>query len=564
MADTAQSPLRKRVEARLGGLVTERYSWLVHWRELAEYILPRRYRWLVTANQNRGQPLNTAIIDSTGTIAARTLASGMMAGTTSPAKPWFRLSIDGYDADESSPVAIWLSECEARMMRVFSESNFYNAMATMLFDLVVFGTAVVLIYEDYDNVICCYNPCAGEYFLANSSKLNVDTIYRQFTRTTQQTVEEFGIDNVSEGVRKQYEDGTGSTKEVVIAHAIEPNEPAMEGLNKRFKWREVYWEYGNSQADGFLRKKGYFEFPGLCPRWDLSSNDAYGRSPAMDALGDIKQLQQEQRRKAQALDKMVNPPMVADVQLKNQPASLLPGGVTYITGMAQGKKGFEPVYQINFPIQEITKDIAEVQQRIQRIFFNDIFMMFQNMEAEPRSAAAVDVRREEKLVMLGPVLERIQNEAHDPAIDRVFAIMDRAQLLPPPPAEIAALPTAIRVDYVSMLAEAQKASATNGIERLLAIVGNLGAVQPEAYDKLNTDYTIDKYSELLANDPRLLNDDKTVAGLRAARAKQQQAQQGAMAVSGGADTAKVLSDTKLGGGASALDLMVGGQGGMIQ
>jgi hypothetical protein len=154
---------RDELEAELNALRTERYSWWVYWGQLATYYIPRRYRWLVTPNQmNRGSPINGAIIDSTGTIAARTLASGMMSGITSPTRPWFKLRIPGINPeDEVNPVNIWLADCTRRMMRVFQESNFYNAIAVLYLDLAVFGTAPMLIYEDFDNVIQCYNPCAA-------------------------------------------------------------------------------------------------------------------------------------------------------------------------------------------------------------------------------------------------------------------------------------------------------------------------------------------------------------------------------------------------------------------
>jgi hypothetical protein len=158
----------------------------------------------------------------------------------------------------------------------------------------------------------------------------------------------------------------------------------------------------------------------------------------MDALGDIKQLQQEQKRKAQAIDKMVNPPMIADVQLKNQPASLLPGGVTYVTG--QNNVGFKPVYEVRPQIAEMQQDIAEVQNRIRSVFFNDLFMMISQLQTV-RTATEIDARREEKLIMLGPVLERSQNEFMDVAIERVFAIMLRAKLFPPPPPNIQGKPS---------------------------------------------------------------------------------------------------------------------------
>ena len=64
----------------------------------------------------------------------------------------------------SNPVNIWLASCKKRMMHVFQESNFYNAIAVVYADFMVFGTAPMIIYEDFENVIQCYNPCAGRVF----------------------------------------------------------------------------------------------------------------------------------------------------------------------------------------------------------------------------------------------------------------------------------------------------------------------------------------------------------------------------------------------------------------
>lgn len=552
MAD--ETDLRKFVDQRMMGLETERYSFWVHWAELANYVLPRRYKWLITPNQyNRGAPLNQFILDSTGTIAARTCAAGMMSGITSPTRPWFKLRIEGYDADETSPVSLWLAECEKRMLRVFAESNFYNAMAVLYHDLVVFGTAPMLIYEDFDDVIRCFNPCAGEYYLANNDRLKVDVFYRRFVQTVTQVVEWFGVENVSESVKSQYEsqDASARSNEIVVAHAIEPNEPAL-GVPAFFKFRETYWEWGQTGSK-VLAARGFHEFPALVPRWDTVSNDAYGRSPAMDALPDIKQLQQETKRKAQVIDKMVNPPMVADIQLKNQPASLLPGGITYIAGT--NSAGFKPAFE-NFqpPINWLAEDIKEVQERIRTVFFNDLFMMISQLQTV-RTATEIDARREEKLVMLGPVLERLENEGLDPAIDRTFNIMLRAGLFPPAPQEIQG--RHIQVQYVSMLAEAQRAVSASGIERLLALAGNVGAIAPDVFDKIDLDQTIDEYGRLMAVTPKIIRSDDDVTGIREARerAKQQQAalEQTAAAVQG----AKTLSETQLGGGQNALQLMTG-------
>lgn len=568
----------RHVNERLLGLRVNRYSWWVHGRELADFLLPRRYKWLITPNQmTRGSPINQHILDSTGTLAARNLASGMMSGISSPTRPWFRLKIGRIDSTQTSPTSLWLAECERLMMLVFQESNFYNAIAVVYFDLVIFGTAVMLIYEDYDNVIQCYNPCFGEYYIDIDGKYRPLIFFREFTMTVDQVVDQFGWDNCSSMVQRLYDEGkAGLTREIIVAHAIEPNDDNRRfDIPRNFKFRECYWEWGGSAspqggisyAPGFLRKRGFHEAPNIAVRWDLVSNDAYGRSPGMDALPDVKQLQQEVRRKAQAIDKTVNPPMVADVQLKNQPASLLPGGTTYIAGMMQtGNAGFAPVYGNWKPgIQEISEDLNEIRSRIMKIFYNDLFQVISQFTTRSNvSATEIDARRSEALVMIGPVLERIQYELLSPVIDRTFAIMSRAGILPPPPQEIRG--QNINIEYVSMLLTAQLAAQTSGIERTLQMAGGLAGVDPGIMDNIDIDFALEKYSNLMNNDPRMIRSPQALQQIRQQRAQEQaQAQQQAQADRAQklAAGAKTLSETNVGGGGSLLDSMMGqgGQGG---
>ena len=293
------------VVGRLMGMRTNRYSWWTHWRELADYFLPRRYKWIITPNQMaRGSPINQHIIDDTGTFAARNLAAGLMSGKSSPTARWVKLRFNHYDTTQTSPISLWLAECERLMYLVFQESNFYNSMAQFYYDLVIFGTATMIIYEDYKNVINCYNPCAGEYYVDIDGRYWPCVLYREYTMTISAVVGEFGYDNCSATVRSLYDaksskSGSNLTKEIIVAHAIEPNDDDREfGIPKRFGYRECYWEWGGSTSPqsgsqmppAFLRKKGYHEQPQVTGRWDLVSNDPYGRSPAMDALGDQKQL----------------------------------------------------------------------------------------------------------------------------------------------------------------------------------------------------------------------------------------------------------------------------------
>lgn len=564
--------LRKHVEGRLIGLRVNRYSWWVHARELADFFLPRRYKWLVTPNQmGRGSPINQHILDSSPTLSARNLASGIMFGVTNPTSPWFRFGFGRVNSTSPSPVGIWLKQVEEMMMLVFQESNLYQSLAVLYFDLVIFGTASLLIYEDYDSVIACFNPCFGEFYCDCNENLKVDVFYREFVYTVTQTVDRWGIENVSPAVAALYKQGGASlTRELVIAHAIEPNNDHRKfGVPVHFAYREVYWEWGGSASPqggasyspGLLEKRGFFEKPHIIPRWDTVANDAYGRSPAMDALPDCKQLQLQVRRQAQGIDKQVNPPLQADIQLKNQPASLIPGGVTYVAGlMSSANPGMQSIYNHKIELGAMTENLEMVRERIKKIFFNDLFQTITQYQTRSNvTAEEINARRAESLIMLGPVLERLQDELLAPIIERTFGIMSRKGILPPAPPEIAGQDLSIQ--YISMLSIAQQGSKTAGIDKILGLAGNLAGIDPAIVDKLDLDYAFENYNFLLNNDPRLLRPEEAVQQIRAQR---QQAQQQAV-VAQQADTAQKLaagaqtaSQIPVGGGKNALQAMLGG------
>ncbi len=532
-------------EGRLLGLRVNRYSWWTHWRELADFFLPRRYKWIVTPNQMaRGSPINQHILDSTGVICARNLASGLVSGKSSPTRPWFKLRVGTVDSTQTRPTSLWLAECERLLYLIFSESNFYNSIAQYYFDLVIFGTASMLIYEDFENVINCINPCAGEYYVDIDGKYRPTIFYREFTMTVSAVVGEFGYENCSGSIQQLYDDpgGANLTRELIVAHSIEPNDDGRGpdfGFSDRYKFRELYWEWGGSASpqgsnyspQGFLRKQGYYSMPNITCRWDLVSNDPYGRSPGMDGLPDQKQVQLESRRKAQAIDKMVNPPLVADVQLKNQPASLLPGGMTYLQGYAQsGKPAISSIYDTHqFPVEPISADIVLAQQRLSKIFFNDVLMTASQFETRSNvTAVEWNMRKSESMVALGPALDRIDYECLGPTIDRVFDIASRAGILPPAPPEIQG--QMININYVSMLKQAQDATAASGIQSLLQLGGELEGIKPGSMMNIDVDYALDKFSSLNNNDPKMIRPPAVVAQMRADEAQQQQqAQQAAMA-----------------------------------
>ncbi|MBU0593354.1 MAG: phage head-tail adapter protein [Gammaproteobacteria bacterium] len=536
MADK-DTPKRDKIKQRWDSLKSERSSWDSHWREISDNVLPRSGRFFAD-DRNKGGRRHNNIYDSTGTRALRVLAAGMMSGMTSPARPWFRLATADQELMKYAPVKMWLNDVTNLMHSVFQRSNTYRALHSMYEELGAFGTAASIVIPDFDNIIHHYPLTTGEYCIATDYKGDVTTLYREFQKTVHEVVGEFGIDKVSPAVKNMYDQGN-LDQWITIIHAIEPRTDRDPGKkdNLNMAWKSIYFEVG-ADPEKYLRESGFKRFPALCPRWSTAGGDIYGNSPGMEALGDIKQLQHEQLRKAQGIDFKTKPPLQAPTSMKNRDVEMLPGGISFVD-MAGPNAGIKTAFEVNIDLNHLLMDIQDVRDRIKGSFYADLFLMLANQTDARMTATEVAERHEEKLLMLGPVLERLQNELLDPLIEMTFDQIMDAGIVPPPPEELRG--HEINVELVSMLAQAQRAVGTNSIDRF---VGNLGAVaqfKPEVLDNFDADKWASIYSDSLGLDPNIMVPADKVEAIRAQRAKAQQAMQQEQSMQMRADTAAKLA-----------------------
>lgn len=545
------SKKRTQLLQRWTALKTERSSWYPHWAEIATYLLPRNGRYF-RQDRDRGTRRNNNIYDNTATRALRTLGAGMMSGATSPARPWFRLGTPDPDMNSYQPVKVWLDDVSRRMHMVFQKSNTYRALHQIYEELGAFGTAASIILPDYDTVIHQYSLTCGEYCIATDWQGNVCTVYREFEKQVSEIVKEFGYANCSQTVQNQYNTGYLDAW-VPLIHAIEPRsdrDPSKKDA-KNMAWASYYMELGNEGK--FLRESGFKRFPGVVPRWAVAGGDIYGNSPGMEALGDIKQLQHEQLRKAQAIDYQTNPPLAVPTNMKNRDIDRLPGGITYFDPSV-GSNKIENLFQVNLPLNYLLEDIQDVRQRINSTFFSDLFLMLANASDVRMTATEVAMRQEEKMLMLGPVLERLDNELLYPLVDSTFSYMVEAGAIPPAPDEMHGME--LNVEMISMLAQAQRAIGVNGIDRMVGNLGVVAQMKPDVLDKFNADTWVDEYSDMLGVDPRLIVASDQVAVIRQKRAEAQAAAQQSEAMQQMSQTAKNLGQTPTAGpGNAAQDLM---------
>jgi hypothetical protein len=545
MSQTELDKLNQRWQV----LKNERSSWWQHWSELSRYLLPRNGRYFVN-DRDKGWQRNNALYDSTASRALRVLAAGMMSGMTSPSRPWFKLAVSDPELMAQQNVKIWLNKVTEQVQDVLARSNAYRVLHMLYEELGAFGTGAALMADDYQNILHLHPFTIGEYAIATDWKGDVVTLYREFDKTAAEIVAEFGYENCSTTVQNLVKNQQQDSW-VTLRHAIEPRSERLSSKRDaaNMPFRSVYWETGN--ATKVIRESGFQTFPCLVPRWATQGGDIYDNSPGMEALGDVKQLQAQQFRKSQAIDYQANPPLQLPSSMKNRENQLFPGGISYYDA-ATASQGVKTAFEVNLNLQYLLEDIQDVRGRINSAFYADLFMMISEQN-QSMTATEVAERHEEKMLMLGPVVERLNNELLDPLLENTFTRLLQGGLLPVPPPELQG--HNLNIEYVSLLAQAQKAVALNGIDRFVLNLGHIASIKPEVLDKFDADHWADLYSDKLSIDPELVIAGQQLALIRQQRNQQAQAAQQQTALQQGSETLKNLGQTPTQSGSVAGDAL---------
>jgi hypothetical protein len=500
-------------------LESERQPHVSKWQDLADFICPSRQRFFIS-DRNKGDRRNLKILDNTATLALRTLKAGMMSGITSPSRPWFRLTTPDPDLAEWEPAKDYLFRSAQALRDLFLKSNLYAKLPLTYGDLGAFGNGAMGALEDDEDVLRCYSFPIGSYWLATDARERVDTFVRETTMTARQLVARFGSQHVSSTVKSLVDRNQGETwVEVVQVIAPNPDFNPRGILPRERRFVSCWYEKGGD-SDKTLGESGFEEFPIFAPRWETTGEDVYGDGPGLDALGDIKQLQAYEKKSIKGVDKTIDPPLIGPPGLQRARVSLLPGDITYAPPEQLAHGGLRPIHEVRFDINPVELKQQQNRARIKRAFFEDLFLMMASIDRSNITATEIAERKEEKIQALGPVLEHLNDELLDPLIDRGFNIAAKRGLLPPPPPELQGVQ--LRVEYISVMANAQRAIAMAQTERFLGFVAGASKFREDALDKIDIDEAIDDVGEQLGVNPRLIIPTAKANETRQARAQAQQ------------------------------------------
>ena len=534
-------------------------KWYQRWRDLSRYINPKRGHFEGFVPNYNAQYDYRLIMDGDPADAARTMATGLSSGLTSPARPWFKLTVQNPAMQPTEAVNIWLDDVQKLILSIFEKSNFYEVCQQTYEELGLFGTGCFGIYEDSKSVIRCRSYTIGEYYLSTDAAGRVNGFARQFWMTVDQVVNEYGWNNCSDMVKNAYGAGARDTY-VLIYQLVEENSTRMEDQAdfRGKKYRSIYWE---AQAVSFraLRISGFNEFPVMAPRWEMTTTaDVYGVGPGWYALGDIKSLYRMEKDLLLAINKMVDPPLQVDASVEGT-VNTLPGGITRSSATTPNA-GVRAAYEVNPDIMALDSKIEKKKAQVRARFYADLFKSLIEMPGGPeKTAEEIRQREGEKLLLLGPVITRMQSDMHGPAIERTFAIALRHGLVPPPPPEIEG--AQLKVEYISLLAQAQRSVGASAIETEARFVGAVAQIFPEAVDNYDIDEAIREHAALVGSPQRTIRSKDAVAEIRAQRAQQQATEQQLAQAQAASVAAKNLSQAKM-GPHNALERVAGIQPGL--
>lgn len=511
----------KSLNQHFAGLKEERSGWEDLWRDIRDYEAPDLGAFGDEKTYQGGKRYQR-LYDAEAAECADTLAAGLLGGVSSPSRPWLRLTSMDEDLDSEPDVKEFLAKLQKRLLLQFSKSEVYNALHRSYIELGVFGTACSIVQAHPDRIIDMMNLTIGEYWLADDPWGRVDTMYRRIMMTARQMAAKFGEENLSSDVRSSLRDAP--FKRFSVLHAIMPrqdyDETKRDSLN--FPYASIYWEEGRDNGRP-LGESGYRSFPVLAPRWITTAGSVYGRGPGAKSLSASKALQRMQYRMGILTDYLTDPPVQVPSKLFAQAKLFRPGGRIPVDPSDVGS--MRTAWEVKTSPDMLQAQIAEAQRMIQRYFNVNVFQMIQAgaQESSQRTATEIAALEQEKVMLLGPVLERLHTELLDPLINISLELLLEAGQFPDVPRALEG--KELSIEYISVLAEQQKSSETEGILRTIQQIGVISQLQPEALDKLDADKAIDLLADQNHVPPSMIVTDGRVALVRKQRAEQQEAAQ---------------------------------------
>lgn len=485
---------KKHFENRLESLKQSRTRLESDWKDISSFLAPDTGCFddpKSDKNSNK-DPYYRQNINTLPMYYVNNLATAMVSNLTPSRLKWFKLTVEDMSREES----IWLTNAENKMYRLFESAGLYENLYGSFKEAILYGCNMLGIQRDRTTAFRFLPTTAGMVWVCEGQEGVVNSCYRRFAMTNIQLLEKFGKENLPKRILDALEKDNTEELHTVI-HAVEPNPnylPQFENYKNKPYLSAYFLE--DEQSDRFLDYRPTSFFPFMSARWERVENNPYGVGIGRQILGDVKSLQAFERDLAKASKKKIDPPLKASNNLRNAKKDLSANGVTY----TDDPSGFTALYNVNYETREALENITRITQRIYQLTYNDLFYALLNKDKSMSATEAQGIQQE-KMTMLGSVVERLQTEFLKNLVETAFTIAYQDGWLGTPPQSLVG--KNMRVEYTSLLAMSQDINDLSMVERYLRFVSSVAGINPIAARKPDILAMCDFYAKRLGIDQSL-------------------------------------------------------------
>ncbi|MCA8480489.1 hypothetical protein LGN35_21340 [Burkholderia multivorans] len=535
--------LLQALNADHGRMKEKRQSYEATWNDVIDFLMPRldKFGQLPRPDSEKGRERSQRMFDSTAPLALRNFVAAMDSMITPATQLWHRLKASNDVLNENAAVKAYLQEVVRVLfaVRYRWQGGFVTQMGATYQSVGLFGPGALMIEHDVGQGIVYRNvPMQRLWFAENNAGI-IDKTHVQWELTLRQAAQRFGRENLSPSMQSALE--RDPEKSAIFYHIVEPRadrDPRkLDGRNMRFG---SYWL--DEGRDRIIQNSGFRTFPFAIGRFYVGTGDAYGGSPACDAMPDTRMVNEMAKTNIRGAQKLIDPPLLVSEDGVLEGFDLRSGSLNWGGLDEKGNEMVKPLLmgkQAQIGI-EFTQD---TRQTINQWFYVTLFQIL--VDSGDMTATEVLQRAQEKGVLLAPTLGRTQSELLGPLIERELDILAEAAQLPEMPRELINAGANVEIEYDSPLNKAMRAgesAATLQWLQQLSVVAQFDLRAMKAPNGL-------RIARMLADaggvPVEAMNTDEELQAQEAAEAQAMQVQQALAAAPVAAGAIKDLSDAQV-------------------
>lgn len=474
----------------------------------------------------------TELYDTYSLETANVLAAGLDNYLTPATSRWYGLRTKDPLKMEKKRVIHYLKDIEAEVNMTLNNSNFHDVKNMFYKKSGVYGTSIIFQEEDPFDKVRFYSIPIKNCVIVEDARGRVVEYYIDFEYTALQAVTRFGPDKVHPDVLRESTNSRQPDKKHMYTLYIGPNwernPMAMDTKNKPYI---SHWIDDAHQV--IINTGGFDEMPALTHRFYRRDESVWGYSPAMIGLTDARLLNAKAKTLLRAEMKAADPPQAMPHNAFLAPYNGNPRGTnTYQKGKLSRDDIFSFGTDGNIPVGQDSVEYAK--KALSSHMFTNVFQAFDGITKQMNNPEVFE-RIAEKMSLLGQPVGRFITVWGE-SIHRTIALLDRQGRLPEPPDEIKQDPS-YEIDFLSVLAKAQRNPELNSMQNALQMVAGMASFSPDVIDKIDADKGVDAIWGITGAPVQMLRDDEEVQNIREGRKEKEAAAQQAALMGSGADTA---------------------------